>query len=94
MNQSHQNANWNCNSLLQSNKPSFNPIATKISKKVGKTVNDPGRPGGQRHYIIRPVFRRAYNDMPILLPEEYVMREIESIASTVIDLMDSTFVIL
>jgi hypothetical protein len=33
MNQSHRNANCNCNSLLQSNKPSFNSIAAKMSKK-------------------------------------------------------------
>ena len=33
MNQSHWNANWNSNSWLQSNKPSFNPIAAKMAKK-------------------------------------------------------------
>jgi hypothetical protein len=37
MNQSHQNANRNCNSLLQNNKPSFNPIAAKMGEKVPKT---------------------------------------------------------
>jgi hypothetical protein len=33
INQSHWNANWNSNSWLQSNKPSFNPIAAKMAKK-------------------------------------------------------------
>jgi hypothetical protein len=31
MNQSHRNANWN--SLLQSNKPSFNAVAAKMAKQ-------------------------------------------------------------
>ena len=31
MNQSHWNVNWNSNSWLQSNKPSFNPIAAKMA---------------------------------------------------------------
>jgi hypothetical protein len=44
MNQSHRNANWNSNSWLQSNTPSFNPIAAKMAKKVRKTVNVPGQP--------------------------------------------------
>jgi hypothetical protein len=46
MNQSHQNTNWNCNSLLQNNKPSFNATTVKIAKKkkkVQKTVNNSGR---------------------------------------------------
>jgi hypothetical protein len=38
MNQSHRNANWNCNSLLQNNKPIFSAIAAKMAKKkVRKT---------------------------------------------------------
>jgi hypothetical protein len=28
--ESHQNANWNWNSLLQRNNPNFNPIAAKM----------------------------------------------------------------
>jgi hypothetical protein len=36
MNQSHRNANWNGNSFLQSNKPSFNAVAAKMTKKSGK----------------------------------------------------------
>jgi hypothetical protein len=31
MNQSNQNANWNCNSLLQNNKPSFNAVDSKMA---------------------------------------------------------------
>jgi hypothetical protein len=64
MNQSHWNVNWNSNSWLQSNTPSFNPTAVKMTKKVRKTVNDHGRThactDGQRQNIIRPVFRLAY----------------------------------
>jgi hypothetical protein len=37
MNQSHWNVNWNCISLLQNNKPSFNLITAKMAKKVWKT---------------------------------------------------------
>jgi hypothetical protein len=33
MNESHLKTNWNCNSLLQSNKPSFNATAAKMAKK-------------------------------------------------------------
>jgi hypothetical protein len=33
MNQSHRNANWNCNSLLKSNKLGFNATAAKMAKK-------------------------------------------------------------
>jgi hypothetical protein len=33
MNKSHRNVNCNCNSSLQNNKPSFNPIAAKRTKK-------------------------------------------------------------
>jgi hypothetical protein len=33
INESYRNANWNHNSLLQNNKPSFNAIAAKIAKK-------------------------------------------------------------
>jgi hypothetical protein len=33
MNQSHWNVNWNWNSFLQSNKPSFSAIAAKMAKK-------------------------------------------------------------
>jgi hypothetical protein len=33
MNQSIWNTNWNSNSLLQSNTPSFNPIPAKIANK-------------------------------------------------------------
>jgi hypothetical protein len=32
MNQSLRNANWNCNFLLQNNKPRFNPMAKKVCK--------------------------------------------------------------
>jgi hypothetical protein len=37
MNQSHGNTKRNWNSLLQSNKPSFNAAAPKMAKKVRKT---------------------------------------------------------
>jgi hypothetical protein len=53
-----RNANLNCNSLLQSNNPSFNPIAAKMQKKKGP--ENYMTPDGQRHNIIRPVVRRAY----------------------------------
>jgi hypothetical protein len=33
MNQSHRNAIWNWNSLLRSNKASFNATAAKMAKK-------------------------------------------------------------
>jgi hypothetical protein len=33
INQLHRNANWNCNSLLQNNIPSFNAIAARMAKK-------------------------------------------------------------
>jgi hypothetical protein len=33
INQSHRKANWNCNSLLQNNKPNFNAKAAKMLKK-------------------------------------------------------------
>jgi TRAP-type mannitol/chloroaromatic compound transport system substrate-binding protein len=36
MNQSHQKVNWNSNSSLQSNRPSFNPTAAKMAKKKKK----------------------------------------------------------
>jgi hypothetical protein len=38
INQSHLNVN--CNSLLQSNKPSFNAVAPKMAKKGPKNWND------------------------------------------------------
>jgi hypothetical protein len=37
MNQPHQNVNWNCNSFLPINKPSFNATAAKMATKVQKT---------------------------------------------------------
>jgi hypothetical protein len=73
MNQSHRNANWNSNSWLQSNTPSFNPIAVKMTKKSPENCKWP-RTDGQRHNIIRPVFRRAYKNqvknftLPVMLP--------------------------
>jgi hypothetical protein len=64
MNQSIQNTNWNSNSWLQSNTLIFNDIAAKITKKSPEIWNDQGRThaltDGQRHAIIRPVFRQAY----------------------------------
>jgi hypothetical protein len=40
MNQSYWNVNWNCNSLLQNNRLSFNLIFAKMAKKMsGKLKN-------------------------------------------------------
>jgi hypothetical protein len=36
MNQSHQNVNWSWNTLLRSNKASFNAPAAKMAKKSPK----------------------------------------------------------
>jgi hypothetical protein len=60
MNQSHWNANWNCNSLLQSNKPSFNAVAAKMAKKVWKTeMTTDGRT--DKNVSIWSIVRKADN---------------------------------
>jgi hypothetical protein len=40
INQSHQKANRNCNSLLQ-NKPNFDAMSAKMSKKTKQTKKQP-----------------------------------------------------
>jgi hypothetical protein len=39
MNHSHPNVNWNCNSLLKSNKLSFKAITAKMAKTIPENGN-------------------------------------------------------